>query len=226
MTSGWRAGGSAERPAVFFDGPEAFRAWLEQHHDTAPELWMGLRKKHVADRGLTWDEAVPVALCFGWIDSVAQRIDDDSRRQRWTPRRPGSNWSEVNVAHVQRLLAAGQMHPAGIVAYEARTAERTGVYSYERPTDLTEEHRAAIAAVPAAAAFWELTPAGYRKVVAGWLLGAKQEATRERRLRQLVEDCAAGRLVPPQRYGETPGWVRRAAAAGAAAQEDGGAAPG
>lgn len=220
MTRGWREGGTPERPAVFFDGPEAFRSWLEEHHDTAPELWMGLRKKHVVDRGLTWEEAVPVALCFGWIDSVAQRIDDDTRRQRWTPRRRGSNWSDVNVAHVQRLLAEGLMHPAGIAAYEARTAERTGVYSYERPTtDLTEEHRAAIEAVPAAAAFWAQAPAGYRRTAAGWLLGAKQEATRQRRLRQLVEDCAAGRLIPPQRYGQPPGWVDRAAAAARAAQE-------
>ncbi|WP_237566038.1 YdeI/OmpD-associated family protein [Ornithinimicrobium cerasi] len=120
MTSRWREGGTAERPAVFFDGPEAFRAWLEEHHATAPELWMGLRRKGVEDRGLTWAEAVPVALCFGWIDSLSQRIDEDSRRQRWTPRRRGSTWSLVNVAHVERLLAEGLMHPAGIAAYEAR----------------------------------------------------------------------------------------------------------
>lgn len=217
MTPGWREGGTAERPAVFFDGPEAFRAWLEEHHETADELWMGLHKRHVPERGLTWEEAVPVALCFGWIDSVSQRIDDDSRRQRWTPRRRGSNWSAVNVAHVERLLAEGKMHPAGIAAFEARDAGRTAVYSYEQPSELTEEHLAALASVPAAAAFWEHTTAGYRRAVARWLLDAKQQATRERRLRQLVEDSAAGRLVPPQRYGETPGWVTRASAAARAA---------
>jgi uncharacterized protein YdeI (YjbR/CyaY-like superfamily) len=213
MMSGWREGGTAERPATFFDGPDAFRAWLEQHHDSAPELWMGLRKKHVAERGLTWEEAVPVALCFGWIDSVSQRIDDDSRRQRWTPRRSGSTWSAVNVAHVERLLAQGLMHPAGIAAFEARRADRTGIYSYERPTELTAEQLAAIAADPAAAAFWAHTTASYRKAAAAWLTGAKQETTRERRLRQLVEDSAAGRLIPPQRYGQAPGWAERAAAA-------------
>jgi uncharacterized protein YdeI (YjbR/CyaY-like superfamily) len=219
MTTGWREGGTAERPATFFDGPEAFRAWLERHHDTATELWMGLHKRHVAARGLTWEEAVPVALCFGWIDSVSQRIDDDSRRQRWTPRRSGSTWSAVNVAHVERLLAEGLMHPAGIAAFEARRADRTGIYSYERPTQLTDEQLAAIAADPAAAAFWEHTTAGYRKAAAAWLTGAKQEATRERRLRQLVEDSAAGRLIPTQRYGVTPGWAERAAAAARAVRE-------
>lgn len=221
MTSPWREGGTAERPAVFFDGPAAFRTWLEQHHDTASELWMGLHKRHVTDRGLTWEEAVPVALCFGWIDSVSQRIDEDSRRQRWTPRRPGSNWSAVNVAHVERLLGQGLMHPAGIAAFEARRADRTGVYSYERPTELTPEQVAAVGADPAAAAFWEHTTAGYRRAAAAWLTEAKQEATRQRRLRQLVEDSAAGRLIPPQRYGQRPGWADRAAAAARAASAGG-----
>lgn len=211
-TGHWQ-GGSAERPATFFAGPEDFRAWLEEHHATADELWMGLHKKHVADRGLTWEEAVPVALCFGWIDSVSQRIDEDSRRQRWTPRRRGSIWSAVNVEHVERLRAAGLMRPAGIAAYEARAPERTAVYSYERPTDLTPAQLAAIDASPAAAAFWERTPAGYRRAVAAWLTDAKQATTRQKRLSQLVEDCAAGRLIPPQRYGTTPRWVEAAAAA-------------
>lgn len=205
--------GTPDRPAVFFDGPDDFRVWLKEHHDTAAELWMGLRKRHVTPRGLTWAQAVPVALCFGWIDSVSQRIDDDARRQRWTPRRRGSVWSAVNVAHVERLLAEGLMHPAGVAAYEARTDERTGVYAYERPTELTAEQAARIRADPAAAAFWAHAPAGYRKVVAAWVLEAKQESTRRKRLRQLVEDCAAGRLVPPQRYGQPPRWVERAAAA-------------
>ena len=220
MTSGWREGGTPERPAVFFDGPEAFRAWLEEHHATAQELWMGLRSRHVEDRGLTWQEAVPVALCFGWIDSVSQRIDDDSRRQRWTPRRRGSSWSAVNVAHVERLLAEGRMHPAGIAAYEARRPERTAVYSYEQPTELTDAQHAALEAVPAAAAFWAAATPGYRRVVAAWLASARQESTRERRLRQLVDDCAAGRLVPPQRYGATPRWLERAAAAARAATDN------
>ena len=107
-----RSGGTPERPATFFSGPDEFRAWLEEHHGSATELWMGLYKRHVPDRGLTWEQAVPEALCFGWIDSVAQRIDEDAVRQRWTPRKPGSTWSTTNLAHVERLLAAGRVRAA------------------------------------------------------------------------------------------------------------------
>jgi uncharacterized protein YdeI (YjbR/CyaY-like superfamily) len=212
-------GGTPDRPALFFSGPQEFRAWLEENHDRETELWMGLRKKHVPDRGLTWADAVVEALCFGWIDSVAQRLDDDSTRQRWTPRKPGSIWSTINIASVERLIAEGRMHPAGLAAYERRRDDRSGVYAYEnRDRELPSEYAARLAADPAASAFWAEATASYRKVVVNWVLTAKQEATRDKRMAQLVEDCAAGRLVPPQRYGEQPKWVQRAAAAAAAAR--------
>lgn len=208
------------RDVTFFDSAADFRAWLEANHDTASELWMGLRSKDVTPRGLTWADAVPEALCFGWIDSVSHRYDDTARAQRWTPRRPGSNWSKVNVAHVERLIAEGRMRPAGLAAYEARSAERTGVYSYELDTgELPEEYAAPLAADPRAQAFWDVATAGYRKICVRWVLGAKQAATRERRAAQLAECCAAGELIASQRYGDPPGWLARArAAADAAAQ--------
>lgn len=204
-------GGTPEKPALFFNGPEEFRAWLEVHHETAPELWMGLRRTHVPDHGLTWAEAVPEALCFGWIDSVSQRIDETTRRQRWTPRRPGSTWSKVNVAHVERLVAQGRMRPAGLAAYEQRRAERTGIYAFEVGADdqLPPRLHARLAEDPVAAAFWAGAPASYRKVVVHWVTSAKREATVESRLASLVEDCRDGRLVKPQRYGEEPAWARR-----------------
>jgi len=209
-----RVGGSDERPATFFTGPDEFRAWLEVNHETATELWMGLRAKHVPDRGLTWAQAVPEALCFGWIDSVSQRIDDHSRRQRWTPRKPTSNWSAVNIAHVERLLAEGKMHPAGIAAFERRTPERSGVYAYESSADeLTPEQAAALAADPAASAFWEEATPSYKKIVIRWLSSAKREQTRADRLATFLADSAAGRLIPSQRYGDQPAWLERAAAA-------------
>lgn len=212
-------GGTPERPAVFFSGPEEFRAWLEANHATETELWMGLFKKHVPDRGLTWEQAVPEALCFGWIDSVSQRIDDDARRQRWTPRKPASIWSSVNIALVEKLTAEGRMHPAGIAAFERRREDRSGVYSHENPdSELPPESASRLAADAAASAFWQEATATYRRQVTHWVLSAKQEATRERRLVQLIEDSAAGRLVPFQRYGETPKWAERAAAAAAAAK--------
>lgn len=207
-------GGTPERPAIFFSGPEEFRAWLEANHATETELWMGLNKRHVPERGLTWEQAVPEALCFGWIDSVSQRIDDDARRQRWTPRKPSSNWSTVNIALVERLTAEGRMHPAGIAAFERRRDDRSGVYSFENPPqDLPPAYAETLAADAAASAFWEAATPTYRRQVTHWVLSAKQEATRERRIAQLIEDSAAGRLVPPMRYGETPKWAERAAEA-------------
>lgn len=211
-------GGSDERPAVFFRDAAEFRAWLEANHATSTELWMGLRAKHVEPRGLTWAEAVPEALCFGWIDSLSQRIDDDARRQRWTPRKATSNWSAVNVAHVERLQAEGRMHPAGLAAFAARRDERTAVYAYETGVDvLPPELQQHIDASPAAVAFLAEATASYRRAAIAWVLTAKREATREQRARQLADDSAAGRLIPPQRYGETPKWVERAAAAARAA---------
>lgn len=206
-------GGSEERPALFFRDAAEFRAWLEQHHETSTELWMGLNAKHVEPRGLTWAEAVPEALCFGWIDSLSQRIDDDARRQRWTPRKPSSNWSAVNIAHVERLTAEGRMRPAGVAAFEARREDRTAVYSYETPEDaLPPELQAHLDASPAARAFLDEATATYRRGAIAWVLSAKRDATRQQRAQQLADDSAAGRLIPPQRYGETPKWVERAAA--------------
>src|SRR5689334_1335208 len=199
---GSRPGGTAEKPALFFDGPEDFRAWLEEHHETETELWMGLNKKHVPNPGLTWEQAVPEALCFGWIDSRAERIDEDTRRQRWTPRKKTSTWSRVNLDLVDRLTREGRMRPMGIAAWEARRPDRQGIYSFEQgDLELPEAYAAQLAANPAAAAFWAETTASYRKICTNWVRSAKQQATNDKRMGQLVEDSAAGRLIPSQRYG-------------------------
>ncbi|TNM36623.1 hypothetical protein FHP29_21100 [Nocardioides albidus] len=213
-----RMGGSAERPARFFADAAEFDAWLAQNHDTETELWMGLYKKHVPDRGLTWAQAVPVALCWGWIDSVAQRIDEDATRQRWTPRKRTSNWSKVNLELVEQLRAEGRMQPAGLAIWEARRRE-PAPYTHEVDGELVlpEEYAARLAASPAATAFWEAATRTYRRICVNWVLAAKQQATRDRRMAQLVDDSAAGRLIPSQRYGDIPKWVERAAAAADAA---------
>ena len=212
-------GGTAERPAVFFRDAGEFRSWLERHHDSETELWMGLKLAHVEDRGLTWADAVIEALCFGWIDSVSQKIDEDSRRQRWSPRKPRSTWSKVNIAHVERLLEEGRMRPAGIAAFERRSEVRSGTYSHENPeAELSPELQAIVDASPGAIAFLAEAAAGYRKAVRHWIMTAKQEGTRERRARQLVSCCEEGELIPPQRPGRTPAWLQRAATAAAAAR--------
>jgi uncharacterized protein YdeI (YjbR/CyaY-like superfamily) len=212
-------GGTAQQPALFFADGAEFGRWLAANHDSADELWMGFYRKGHPDAGLVWEDAVREALCWGWIDSRAERIDEHARRQRWTPRRRGSTWSAVNVRAVEELTAAGRMQPSGLAAFAARREDRTGTYSFEQTeARLTDEQDAVLRADPAAAAFWDAATAGYRKVVSHWVGEAKQQATRDRRLAQLVEDSAAGRLVKFQRYGDEPGWVSRAAAAAAAAR--------
>jgi uncharacterized protein YdeI (YjbR/CyaY-like superfamily) len=200
---------------IWFKDAEAFRRWLHKNHSTANELWMRLNKKHVVPRGLTWEQAVEEALCFGWIDSKSQRIDEDSRRQRWTPRRPNSNWSQVNIALVEKLTAEGRMTPAGLAAFKQRREDRSGIYSYENrhEIELPDEYVRLLAANRKASAFWELATPSYRTGCIHWVMSAKQEATRQKRMEQLIDDSAAGRLIPPQRYGATPAWLARAAAA-------------
>ena len=196
---------------MFFDDAADFRAWLEANHETATELWMGLNKKHVEPRGLEWAEAVREALCFGWIDSVAQRIDDDTRRQRWTPRRRGSNWSAINIASVAELTAAGRMHPAGLAAFAMRREDRSGTYAYEtREREWPAHYEAQLRADARASAFWDAATPTYRKLAINWVVTAKQEATRDKRMAELVDDCANLRLITSQRYGTEPAWVRRA----------------
>lgn len=209
-----RMGGSEERPARFFADAAEFDAWLAANHDTETELWMGLNKKHVPERGLTWEEAVPVALCWGWIDSIAQRIDEDTRRQRWSPRKKTSNWSKVNLDFVEQLKAEGRMQPSGLAIWEQRKTD-PAPYTHEVDGEivLPDAYAADLAANPAATAFWQAATRTYRKVCSNWVLSAKQETTRDRRMAQLVEDSAAGQLIPMQRYGDVPKWVERAAAA-------------
>lgn len=203
--------GSPDKPAVFFADAAEFRAWLSANHDTAPELWMEMRRRGHPDRGLTWADAVPEALCYGWIDSKAEGIDDLRSRQRWTPRRKGSIWSAINVAHVERLIAEGRMAPAGLAAYGARREDRTAVYAFERPHAVFEpDEQAALDADRAASAFWTAATPSYRKLVTNWVTSAKKPETRARRLAQLIDDSAAGRLIPSQRYGATPAWAARA----------------
>lgn len=195
-----------ETPEIYFEGPEAWRAWLQEHHATATEVWVGYWKKHTGRAVLTWSQAVDQALCFGWIDSVRKSVDEDRSRQRFTPRRRGSTWSNINIAKVADLEARGLMTEAGRAAFDARVEDRQGIYSYENgATALSPVYAAQLAASPAAAAFLESQRPTYRSAAAHWVMSAKQERTRERRMAQLVADSEAGMLVKPLRYGRDPG---------------------
>lgn len=201
------------RDAIRFADVAEWGGWLAAHHDSAAEVWMLLRKQHVADRGLLYSDAVVEALRWGWIDSQGRRVDDDDTAQRWTPRRPGSVWSATNLEAVERLIAEGRMMPAGLAVYEARKPGRERSDAAAQPADLPPEQFAELIANPAAAAFWQEATPGYRKAAAHWVTSAKQLATRQRRLTQLIEDCAAGERIKPEQYGDEPAWLARARAA-------------
>jgi uncharacterized protein YdeI (YjbR/CyaY-like superfamily) len=185
---------------IFFDSPEAFYAWLEENHATEDEVYVGFHKQHTGKRAMSWSEAVDQALCFGWIDGRANKIDDDRYMQRFTPRRSGSDWSEINVEKVARLKEAGRMRPAGLAAFEQRSEERTGVYSFERDNGkLAPEYEKRVRANEAAARYFDGKPPWYRRTAARWVMSAKREETRERRLAQLIEDSANGVDIKPLR---------------------------
>lgn len=181
---------------IYFDSPAAWRAWLEKHHDSEPELIVGFWKKGSGMPGMTWREAVGEALCFGWIDSIGRRVDDRRRTIRFTPRRPRSHWSAVNVARVEELRAAGLMHPAGEAAFAARSPERTAQGPNDAaPRELDDAAQAQFEAAEAAWEFFGAQPPGYRRRAIWWVTSAKREETRARRLAQLIDDSAAGRRI-------------------------------
>jgi uncharacterized protein YdeI (YjbR/CyaY-like superfamily) len=185
--------------AVFFADAAELRAWFVEHHADAAELVVGYYKKHTGKPSVQHTEAIEQALCFGWIDSVGRRIDDERYQVRFTPRRKGSVWSAVNVAKVAELTAAGLMHPAGLQAFESRKPERVAVYSYEQPADavLDEQQLARFQGEETAWQWFSAQPASYRRAAVHWVVSAKREDTRQRRLTQLITDSAAGRTVPP-----------------------------
>ncbi len=196
---------------TFFATPADFRAWLEAHHDTEIELLVGFHKKGSGRASITWPESVDQALCFGWIDGVRRRIDDERYSIRFTPRKPRSTWSAVNVRRVGELTKLGLMHPAGVAAFERRSDDRTAIYSYEqrRTAKLDAEQERRFRANSAAWTWFQAQPAGYRRTAAHWVISAKRPETRDRRLEQLIEDSAAGRtirpLTPPSERGASGG---------------------
>ncbi len=186
---------------IFFDSPDAWRAWLAQHHASETEVWVGLYKKASGKVTMTWSQAVDEALCFGWIDSVSRRVDDERRMQRFSPRKARSHWSKVNVAKVDALRAAGRMAPAGEAAFAARTDDNTGRASFERdePAAFAPDQDAQLRANTAAWEWFSAQAPYYRRTATHWVTSAKREDTRARRLATLIECSAAGLRVPPLR---------------------------
>jgi uncharacterized protein YdeI (YjbR/CyaY-like superfamily) len=184
---------------TYFATPAPWRAWLERNHASATELLVGFHKRGSGKASITWPESVDQALCFGWIDGHRKRIDDARYTIRFTPRKPGSTWSSVNVRKVKTLVQAGLMTPAGTRAFRKRSAENSGIYGHEQngAAKLKRDEERLLRADKAAWTDWQKRPPSYRKVVTWWIVSAKKPETRARRLAILIRSSAAGAMVPP-----------------------------
>jgi len=180
-----------------FRSQAAWRAWLQKNHARETELNLRCFKVHAAHRGVTYAQALDEALCFGWIDGVRRAVDADSFSVRFTPRKPTSVWSRVNIAHIERLTSSGRMAKPGLAAFAARSEARTGVYSFERRTELAPEYATQFRADQAAWEYYQAQAPWYRRTSAHWVMSAKKDATRQKRLAQLI-DCSARREPIPQ----------------------------
>jgi uncharacterized protein YdeI (YjbR/CyaY-like superfamily) len=184
---------------TFFNTPADLRRWFKANYARSSELWIGFYKKDTGRGGVVYRQALDEALCFGWIDGMVRRVDDVSYMQRFTPRRPRSTWSALNTVRVKELIAGRRMQPPGLVAFERRTEDRSGTYSYEQRQSaaLTPAERKAVKADAAAWMFFASQPPSYRRTVAWWIRTAKREETRRRRLQALIDCSARRQLAPP-----------------------------
>ena len=189
-----------------FRTPEAFRLWLERHHDNASELLIRLFRVHAAERGITYSQALDEALCFGWIDGVRRSFDGDSFITRFSPRRRGSVWSRINIAHVRRLIKRGRMKPPGLAAFKARDQKKTGIYSFENsPTRFSPPLGKAFRAETDAWKYFQHQAPWYRRTSIYWVMSAKQKETREKRLGILISCSKLGKPIPPLARAKKPG---------------------
>lgn len=182
---------------IYFATQQAFHDWLEQHPG-AHELWVGYHKKGSAQSGITWSQSVDVALCFGWIDGIRKSVDDERYKIRFTPRKPGSIWSAVNVEKVKTLTQLGKMRPAGLRQFNSR-ADSKGYSAKDRDVPLPEDYEAQIRKNGAAWQFLNGLAPSYRRDSIWWVMSAKKDETRQRRLGVLIESCAAGMKIPHMR---------------------------
>ena len=182
--------------ATFFSSGDDFRRWLEEHSARSAELWVGYFKAGSGTASLTWPESVDHALCYGWIDGIRKSIDEARYMIRFTPRKPISTWSAVNIERVEILIEQGLMRTPGLTAYRARRENRSGIYSYEqRPTRLPEPYDSILEKNALAFNFFSAQPASYRRAAIWWVVSAKKEETRTRRLKQLIADSSRGKRI-------------------------------
>lgn len=186
---------------TFFATPALFRKWFEKNHKKASELLVGFYKTGSGKPSITWPQSVDEALCFGWIDGVRRSIDGDSYSIRFTPRKPGSIWSAINIKKVAELTAKGLMKPEGLAAFEKRRDSHSKVYSFEQEKiDFDPNYEKLLKANKKAWTFFDKQVASYKKPAMHWVMSAKQEATRLKRLDTLIECSAAHKPIPPMKW--------------------------
>lgn len=189
----------APADVIFFATPAELRAWFEANHTTAAELWLGYHRKRTGKPSVTWQDVVDQELCFGWIDSVRYPLGEDRSAQRITPRRKGSVWSAVNIRRFQELERQGLVHPAGRAAFAKRDEARSRTYSYENRAALEPTMEALFRRASSAWKFFEAQAPWYRRTAAHWVMSAKRDETRQRRLSLLIEHSKKGERIPPLR---------------------------
>jgi uncharacterized protein YdeI (YjbR/CyaY-like superfamily) len=182
----------------FFNSSSAFRIWLKSNHDKCSELWIGFYKVASGKHGLTYSDAVDQALCFGWIDGLKKTVDADSYSHRFSPRKPNSKWSAINLQRAKRLLAAGNMEAAGLKALEAADA-KSRAYSCEQRNSakLSPGQERQFRACTEAWKFFQAQPSWYRRTASWWVISAKREETTQRRLSSLIAYSLKGKTIPP-----------------------------
>ncbi len=187
---------------LFFPTPTDFRKWLDVNHATEKELWVGYYKKGTKKPSITWPESVDQALCYGWIDGIRKSIDEEAYMIRFTPRKPDSHWSKVNLGRMKELKKEGLIMPAGLAAFKKRNPERTAKASFEqKKVVLDPEYEKRLKADREAAEyFYEKMAPSYRKQTIWWVMSAKKEETRRRRLEILIQSSHEQELVPPLRW--------------------------
>jgi uncharacterized protein YdeI (YjbR/CyaY-like superfamily) len=186
----------------FFESAAAFRRWLEKNHARMDVQWVGFYKKGSGRLSMTWPESVDAALSFGWIDGVRTSLDSQSYVIRFTPRREGSVWSAKNIGSARRLIESGEMRASGLAAFQRRREDHSRAYSFERgEVALDDELEGRLRANESAWTYWQAQAPSYRRTVTWWIMSAKREETRLRRLGTLISDSAAGRWVKPMRVG-------------------------
>lgn len=190
---------STDMEPIYFASPADFRRWLEQHHDRDTEVWVGYYKKGTGIPSLTWQESVDEALCFGWIDGIRKSVDGERYKIRFTPRKANSNWSAVNLKRMEELLERGAVHPAGISAFEKRTADKSAIYSYEQRHNMTleESYEQPFRTNQKAWEWFQRRPPSYRQGAIHWVMSAKKEETRLKRLTTLITDSENERTIAP-----------------------------